>query len=50
MKENFIFILTFCDGGKQNIIEPLKTKEYPFHEIIELSKDLNWYFKFNNSL
>ena len=49
MKENFLFILTFCDGGKPNILEQLKTKECPFYDIIELSKDLNWYFKFNNS-
>ena len=49
IKENFIFILTFCDGGIPNIIESLKSKECPFSEIINTSKDLNWYYKFNNS-
>ena len=49
MRENFIFILTFCDGGVPNIIEQLKSKDCPFQEIIESTKDWKWYFKFNNS-
>ena len=49
MRENFIFILTFCDGGLPNIVEQLKSKDCPFHEIIESTKDWKWYFKFNNS-
>ena len=49
IKNNFIFILTFCDGGIPNIIEPLKSKDCPFYEIIESAKNLKWYFKFNNS-
>ena len=49
IKENFIFVLTFCDGGIPNIIESLKCKDCPFSEIIESSKELKWYFKFNNS-
>ena len=49
MRENFIFILTFCDGGVPNIVEQLKSKDCPFQEIIESTKDWKWYFKFNNS-
>ena len=49
MRENFIFILTFCDGGLPNIVEQLKSKDCPFQEIIESTKDWKWYFKFNNS-
>ena len=49
IKENFIFILTFCDGGIPNILESLKSRDCPFSEIIESTKNLQWYFKFNNS-
>ena len=49
VKEIFVFMLTFCDGGKPNIIEPLKEKNCPFSKIIELFKDNSWYYKFNNS-
>ena len=49
VKEIFLFMLTFCDGGKPNIIEPLKEKNCPFSKIIELFKDNSWYYKFNNS-
>jgi len=45
----FIFMLTFCDGGKPNIIGPLKEKQSPFRNIIKLYKDESWYYKFNNS-
>ena len=38
IKEIFIFMLTFCDGGMPNIIEQLKSKDCPFQEIIELLK------------
>ena len=47
--DNFIFLLTFCDGGLPNIIEPLKSSESPFKEIINSKKDSTWFFKFNNS-
>ena len=47
--EIFIFILTFCDGGKPNIIEPLKEKDSPFKLIIQKNKENDWYYKFNNS-
>ena len=49
MQENFIFMLTFCDGGIPNIIEQLQNKDCPFNDIIEIIKDKNWFFKFNNS-
>ena len=42
-------MLTFCDGGKPNIIEPLQEKNCPFSKIIQLYKHENWYYKFNNS-
>ena len=49
VKEIFIFMLTFCDGGSPNIIEQLQNKDCPCQEIIDLLKDSPWYFKFNNS-
>ena len=49
VKEIFIFMLTFCDGGKPNIIEPLQEKDCPFSKIIKLYRNTNWYYKFNNS-
>ena len=49
VKDIFVFMLTFCDGGKPNIIEPLTDKNCPFSEIIASLKDKNWYYKFNNS-
>ena len=49
VKEIFIFMLTFCDGGKPNIIDILQEKDCPFNEIIKLNKEENWYYKFNNS-
>ena len=49
IKEIFIFMLTFCDGAAPNIIEQLQNKGCPFKEIIELLKDFQWYYKFNNS-
>ena len=49
VKEIFLFMLTFCDGGEPNIIGPLQEKECPFNKIISLFKDNSWYYKFNNS-
>lgn len=49
VKDIFVFMLTFCDGGKPNIIEPLMDKNCPFRDIIASLKDKNWYYKFNNS-
>ena len=36
-------MLTFCDGGKPNIIEPLKEKDSPFKLIIQKNKENDWY-------
>ena len=49
MKENFVFLLTFCDGGLPNVIEPLKSADSPVSELIESLNQEKWYFKFNNS-
>ena len=43
-------MLTFCDGSKPNIIEPLQEKNCPFSKIISLFKNKTWYYKFNNSV
>ena len=49
VKDIFIFMLTFCDGGKPNVVEALKDKDSPFSQIINEYKESSWYFKFNNS-
>ena len=49
VKDIFIFMLTFCDGGKPNVVEALKDKDSPFSQIIDIYKDSSWYYKFNNS-
>ena len=49
VKDIFIFMLTFCDGGKPNVVEALKDKDSPFNQIIDRYKDSSWYYKFNNS-
>ena len=42
LKENIIFLLTFCDSGLPNILEPLKSNESPFKELIETRTGLGW--------
>ena len=49
VKEIFVFMLTFCDGGRPNIIEPLQEENCPFSKVISLLKNQTWYYKFNNS-
>ena len=49
VKDIFIFMLTFCDGGKPNVVEALKDKDSPFSQIIDMNQDSSWYLKFNNS-
>ena len=49
VKEIFIFMLTFCDGGEPNILGPLKENDCPFNKIISLYTNDSWYYKFNNS-
>ena len=48
VKEIFVVMLTFSDGGKPNIIEPLQDKDCIFSKIIPSIK-YPWYYKFNNS-
>ena len=48
VKEIFVVMLTFCDGGKPNIIEPLQDKDCIFSKIIPSIK-YPWYYTFNNS-
>ena len=46
--ENFVSMLTFCDGNEPQIIAALKSKESIFYKIIPHLKN-PWYLKFNNS-
>ena len=46
--ENFIAMLTFCDGQVPNIVPILESKESKFSEIKEQIHD-PWYLIFNNS-
>ena len=48
VKENFIAMLTFCDGGNSLVINTLKNKESIYSKIIPHIKN-PWYYKFNNS-
>ena len=48
VKENFFFMLTFCDGAKPQVVSALESKESGFNEIISQIKG-NWFYKFNNS-
>ena len=48
VKENFICMLTFCDGAEPVIVESLQSKKFMFSEIIPYIKN-PWYYTFNNS-
>ena len=48
VQENFIAMLTFCDGKEPQIVAALKEKDSIFDKIIPHIKG-NWYYKFNNS-
>ena len=48
VKENFICMLTFCDGAKPVIVESLQSKKFMFSEIIPYIEE-PWYYTFNNS-
>ena len=48
VKSNFIFMFTFCDGGKPHFLRYLQDKEYMFNEIVPYI-ETPWYFQFNNS-
>ena len=46
--ENFIAMITFCDGDKPNIISYLEDKNSIFGQLIDKIQD-PWYLTFNNS-
>ena len=48
VKENFVAMLTFCDGKEPQIVTALKEEGSIFDKIIPYIKG-SWYFKFNNS-
>ena len=48
VQENFIAMLTFCDGKEPQIVPALKEEGSIFDKIIPHIKG-NWYYKFNNS-
>ena len=48
VKENFIAMLTFCDGGVPQVVASLEDPNCVFSEIIPYIKK-PWYYKFNNS-
>ena len=48
VQENFVAMLTFCDGKEPRIIAALQEKGSIFDKIIPHIKG-NWYYKFNNS-
>ena len=48
MKRVFLAMLTFCDGGKPQVLNALKDEGCLFSQFLQsLGKD--WYYKFNNS-
>ena len=48
VKENFISMLTFCDGGIPQVVASLEDSECVFSTVIpHISKP--WFYKFNNS-
>ena len=50
IKENFVVLITFCDGLEPQILSSLQSDESIFKDIINhLEKD-EWYFQFNNSV
>ena len=48
VQENFVAMLTFCDGTEPQIVKALKEEGSIFDKIIPHIKG-NWYYKFNNS-
>lgn len=48
VKENFIAMLTFCDGGIPQVVSSLEDPNCVFSEVIPYIKK-PWYYKFNNS-
>lgn len=48
VKENFIAMLTFCDGGVPQVVTSLEDSECVFSTVIPHIKK-PWFYKFNNS-
>ncbi len=46
--ENFITMITFCDGGTPQILEALTDKNSLFNDMIPAIQE-PWYFEFNSS-
>ena len=49
IKENFIIMITFCDGADPQIVEALQSEDSIFKDIIPYLKKNEWYLEFNNS-
>ena len=49
IKENFVIMITFCDGAEPQIIKVLQSDESIFKDIINYSEKDEWYYQFNNS-
>ena len=48
VKENFIAMLTFCDGGTPQVVASLEDSNCVFSTVIPYIKK-PWFYKFNNS-
>lgn len=48
MKKVFLAMLTFCDGGKPQVLNALQDENCLFSQFL-LSLGKEWYYKFNNS-
>lgn len=46
--ENFIAMITFCDGDEPPVLEALESKDCAFGQMKNIMKD-PWYLEFNNS-
>ena len=49
IKENFIIMITFCDGADPQIVDALQSDDSIFKDIIPYLKKNEWYLEFNNS-
>lgn len=48
--ENFVFLLTFCDGGEPQVVESLTSDNNPVIAKIIPKIKAPWYLQFNNSV
>ena len=49
IKENFVIMITFCDGAEPQIVKALQSDESIFKDIINYLEKDEWYYQFNNS-